>query len=87
MTGFAVAQNQPIYSANAHDDPHFKQVVEAEETPYQSLLAVPLVVDDKAIGALNVQTIASQSFSEDEIEVLSLVADLGCWCVGKSDTV
>ncbi|PIE79662.1 MAG: hypothetical protein CSA11_11145 [Chloroflexi bacterium] len=84
MTGFAVKQNQPIYSAHAQDDPHFKQVVEAEETPYQSLLAVPLVVDEQAIGALNVQTIAAQSFSEDEIEVLSLVADLAAGALAKA---
>jgi signal transduction protein with GAF and PtsI domain len=84
MTGFAVAQNQPVYSANAQDDPHFKQIVEAEEAPYQSLLAVPLVVDDKPIGALNVQTVAAQTFSEDEIEVLSLVADLAAGALAKA---
>lgn len=84
MTGFAVAQNQPIYSAQAQNDPHFKQVIEAEETPYQSLLAMPLVVEDKPIGALNVQTLASQSFSNDEIEVLSLVADLAAGALAKA---
>jgi signal transduction protein with GAF and PtsI domain len=84
MTGFAVAQNQPIYSAQAQNDPHFKQVIEAEETPYQSLLAVPLVVEDKPIGALNVQTLASQTFSDDEIEVLSLVADLAAGALAKA---
>ena len=84
MTGFAVAKNQPIYSANAQDDPHFKQVVEAEETPYQTLLAVPLVVEGKPIGALNIQTIAQQTFSDDEIEVLSLVADLAAGALAKA---
>lgn len=84
MTGFAVAQNRPIYSAQAPNDPHFKPVLEAEESPYQALLAVPLVVEDKPIGALNVQTVASRAFSAAEIEVLSLVADLAAGALAKA---
>ncbi len=84
MTGFAVAQNRPIYAAHAPDDPHFKQIQEAEESPFHSLLAVPLVIEDRPIGAFNVQTLAVHVFTEAEIEMLSLVADLAAGALAKA---
>jgi len=84
MTGYAVQANRPVYAAAAQEDPHFKQVVEAEETSYRSLLAVPLVIEAQPIGALNVQTRATRQFSPDEIEVLSLVGDLAAGALAKA---
>jgi two-component system, sensor histidine kinase PdtaS len=84
MTGFAVQQNQPIYAANAQEDPHFKQVTEAEETRYHSLLAVPLVIETQPIGALNVQTLARRDFTPQEVEMLSLVGDLAAGALAKA---
>lgn len=84
MTGYAVQTNQPVYAADAQEDPHFKQVLEAEETSYRSLLAVPLVIEAQPIGALNVQTLNTHQFSPDEIEVLSLVGDLAAGALAKA---
>jgi signal transduction protein with GAF and PtsI domain len=67
MTGFAVRSNQPVYSANAREDPHFKMVDEAEELTFRSLLAVPMTIEERPIGALNVQTVAYHDYSEGEI--------------------
>lgn len=76
MTGHAVYLGAPVFAARAQDDPLFKRVDEADETIYQSLLAVPLVVQDEPIGALNVQTIERIAFSHDDVETLSLIADI-----------
>jgi signal transduction protein with GAF and PtsI domain len=76
MTGYAVAHNMPVYALEARQSPYFKWVEEAEEAGFSSLLAVPLVMEEQTIGALNVQTIAPHAFSDDEIEVLSLIGDL-----------
>ncbi|MCB8988741.1 MAG: GAF domain-containing protein [Ardenticatenaceae bacterium] len=84
MTGYAVRTNQPVFAADAQENPHFKQVVEAEEASYRSLLAVPLVIEDEPIGALNVQTLTTRQFSADEIEVLSLVGDLAAGALAKA---
>ncbi|MCP4423151.1 MAG: hypothetical protein GY803_01530, partial [Chloroflexi bacterium] len=62
----------------------FKRVDEAEETSYQSLLAVAMQMDAQPIGALNVQTIAPHDFSEDEIEILSLIGDLAAGALVKA---
>lgn len=86
MTGYAVLQNKPVYAANASSDPHFKWVDEAEEKAFQSLLAVPLVIEtqEKPIGALNVQTVSTHAYSADEIALLSLIADLAAGALAKA---
>ena len=84
MTGYAVQHNQPIFAADARQNPYFKMVEEADETGFSSLLAIPLVIDDKPIGALNVQTSDVHHFSPDEVEVLSLIGDLAATTLARA---
>jgi signal transduction protein with GAF and PtsI domain len=84
MTGYAVQMNQPVYAANAQQDPHFKWVDEAEETPFNSLLAVPLTIETDVIGALNVQTVRPYTFTFDDVEILSLIGDLAAGALAKA---
>jgi len=84
MTGYAVLHNQPVFAAEARQNPHFKMVEEAEETGFRSLLAVPLVIDDDPIGALNVQTADTHDYSADEVEVLSLIGDLAATALARA---
>ena len=49
MTGYAVVQNRPVYAADAQQDPHFKWLEDTEERRFQSLLAVPLVLNDLSL--------------------------------------
>ena len=83
MTGYAVQRNEPIYAQDAQHDPHFKLIDEAEETVFQSLLAVPLLLESKPIGALNVQTILSHAFTNEEIAVVSLIGELAAGTLAK----
>ncbi len=84
MTGYAVQSNQPVFAREAQQDPHFKWVDEAEETPFASLLAVPLVIEADAIGALNVQTRTPHDFSENEVALLSLIGDMAAGTLAKA---
>jgi two-component sensor histidine kinase len=84
MTGFAVLHNQPVFAAEAKQNPHFKIVKEAEETGFMSLLAVPLIIDNEPIGALNVQTADIHEYSTDEVEVLSLIGDLAATTLARA---
>lgn len=84
MTGHAVARNQPVYAADAQHDPHFKWVDDTEEVRFRSLLAVPLVLDDRPIGALNVQTAEPRDYSSEEIEMLALICDLAAGALVKA---
>jgi two-component sensor histidine kinase len=84
MTGHAVQINQPVYARDAPNHPRFKRVDEAEETNYQSLLAVSMQMDAQTIGALNVQTTEPHNFSHDEIEILLLIGDLAAGALVKA---
>jgi len=84
MTGYAVAKNQPVYSANAHTDPHFKWVDEAEEMGFKSLLAVPLVIENQPLGALNIQTVTAREFTVGEVEMLAFIGDLAAGALAKA---
>lgn len=84
MTGHSAQTRQPIYSANAQAHPHFKWVQGSSEAAFQSLLAVPLLLDQQLFGALNVQTISPHHFTPNEIEFLSLIADLAAGALAKA---
>ena len=84
MTGYAVAVGQPVHAQDAQHDPHFKRVDEAEELDYQSLLAVPLMIEELPIGAMNVQTLLPHTFIREEVEILSLIGDLAAGALAKA---
>jgi len=86
MTGYAAQRNQPVYAADAQHDPHFKQVDEAEEMAFRSLLAIPLVIESQSqpIGALNVQTVRPHEYRPEEVAVLSLIGDLAAGALAKA---
>ncbi len=84
MTGYAVQSNQPIFASDAQHDPHFMWVDEAEETPFVSLLAIPLVIEADVIGALNVQTRTPHDFTENEVALLSLIGDIAAGALVKA---
>ncbi len=84
MTGYAAQVNRPIFARNAQSHPRFKWLDEAEETPFQSLLAIAMQIDGEPIGALNVQTLTLHDFSDEEIEILSLIGDLAAGALVKA---
>jgi signal transduction protein with GAF and PtsI domain len=84
LTGWAAQSGQPVAVADAAQDPRFKYLPETEETRFQSLLAVPLVNQSHIIGSMNVQTRLHHEFSPDEVELLSLIADLAAGAIEKA---
>ncbi len=84
LTGWAVAHNRPVAAREAARDPRFKLLPETGEERFRSLLAVPLQVQGRTIGAINVQTCAPRDFSEAEVEFLALIADLAAGALEKA---
>jgi signal transduction protein with GAF and PtsI domain len=84
LTGWAAQSGQAVAVADAARDPRFKFLPETEETRFQSLLAVPLVNQGRVIGSMNVQTRFHHEFSSDEVELLSLIADLAAGALEKA---
>jgi two-component sensor histidine kinase len=84
LTGWAVTHGQPVAMRDALNDPRFKLLPETREEGLRSLLAVPLSVQGRLIGAINVQTAVMHDFTADEIELLSLIANLAAGALEKA---
>ncbi len=84
LTGWAVTHGQPVAMRDALNDPRFKLLPETCEEGLRSLLAVPLSVQGRIIGAVNVQTAEMHDFTSDEIELLSLIANLAAGALEKA---
>ena len=76
LTGHAAKIGKPVAASHASRDPHFKYLPETREKMFQSLLAVPLIARGKVIGAMNVQTREGREYLPDEIEIMSIIADV-----------
>ena len=84
LTGWTVLHGRPVAASDARADPRFKLLPETLEETLSSLLAVPLTVQGRTIGAMNVQTVVSHEFSDDEMELLSLIANLAAGALEKA---
>jgi two-component system, sensor histidine kinase PdtaS len=84
LTGWAADKNEAVASSNATADPRFKYLPETRETLFQSLLALPLTVAGRVLGAVNVQTTGVHAWADDEVELLSIIADLAGGALEKA---
>jgi two-component sensor histidine kinase/putative methionine-R-sulfoxide reductase with GAF domain len=75
ITGVAAAERAPVMvPAQAHLDPRFKLFPNLPEDQYESILAVPILARDRLAGALNVRTVETRVFTQDEIDLLVAIA-------------
>ncbi len=84
MTGYALQTNRPIAAADAQRHPRFKTLDETMEAGYTSLLAIPLLIEGRPIGAMNVQTVRAHEFTAGEIELVALIGDLAAGALVKA---
>jgi GAF domain-containing protein len=76
IAGYVANTGQPIAISNVQTDPRFARDT-AERTGYvpRSILAMPLIVDDRVIGVMEVlDKISAPSFGMQDMELLGLFA-------------
>ncbi len=67
----AIDEASPILCENAKDDPRFLEAESLKELTTLSLICVPIVIVDRVIGALYIEShTASNIFSEEDLEFL-----------------
>ncbi len=76
VTGAAAKEGKPIYVKDVSNDPRYKKFSELREQNYTSMLSHPIIHKGELFGVLNVQTIASKEFQEDEIYFVSVIANM-----------
>lgn len=84
LTGWSAAHGEPVALDEAAEDPRFKHLPGTGETRFHSLAAAPLISSDHTVGAINIQTRAQHTFTDDEMELLGLVADLAAGALERA---
>jgi PAS domain S-box-containing protein len=65
---------KPVILEDIRKSPHIKAILKPEANDLLSLLAVPIVRDNKAIGILTLQTREPYFYSHEEINLLTIIS-------------
>ncbi len=86
LSGRVVATGRPVAVEDLQQDMRFDPASKrgAIEHGYHSSLGVPLRINDQVTGALNVYTKSHRRFTEDEISLLSTLADQASLAIHKA---
>jgi signal transduction histidine kinase len=71
LVGRAVRGNQPVFAPDVHQDPDYVPILDITQTE----IAVPLRKGEMVFGVLNVESPRPGSLSEDDVRLLTLLAD------------
>ena len=84
LIGVVVRRKKPLQVANVQTDARYQNVELARRENLVSLLSVPLIFAGQCIGALSVYTARPYSFSNEEIKILSALAELSAIAIEKA---
>lgn len=76
LLGQVVLERKPLQVLDVRKSEGYRYPEMAEEEGLCSLLAVPMIFQDKVIGILNVYSASSRHFTQEEVDVLSALASL-----------
>lgn len=82
--GVVVRRKKPMQIANVQLDTRYQNFDLARREKLVSLLSVPLVFAHQAIGAISVYTAKPHVFSNEEIRILSALAELSAIAIEKA---
>jgi signal transduction histidine kinase len=84
LIGVVVRRKKPLQVENVQASGRYQNVSMARREGLVSLLSVPLLFNGEAIGVLNVYTGMAHSFSNEEIRILSALAELSAIAIEKA---
>ena len=84
LLGVVVRRKKPLQVDNVQTSSRYQHVEVARREGLVALLSVPLLFSEQTIGALNVYTGHAYSFSNEEIRLLSALAELSAVAIEKA---
>jgi signal transduction histidine kinase len=84
LLGVVARRKKPMQVANVQISSRYQNVEVARQEGLVSLLSVPLLFASQSIGTLNVYTGRSYNFSNEEIRILSALAELSAIAIEKA---
>jgi signal transduction histidine kinase len=84
LLGVVARRKKPMQIANVQTSGRYQNVEVARQEGLVSLLSVPLLFAGQSIGTLNVYTGRPYNFSNEEIKILSALAELSAIAIEKA---
>lgn len=84
LLGVVVRRKKPVQVENVQTSPLYQDVEVARQEGLVSLVSVPLIFNNQALGVLSVYTAAPYSFSDEEIRILAALAELSATAIEKA---
>jgi signal transduction histidine kinase len=84
LVGVVVRRRKPMQVHNVQTSTRYQSAEAARKEGLVALLSVPLTFADEAIGALNVYTGRPYQFADEEIRILSALAELSALAIEKA---
>lgn len=84
LVGVVVRRKKHVQVENVQTSNRYQNVELAQKEGLVSLLSVPLMFDHRAIGVLNVYKGVSHTFSNEEIQIISALAELSGIAIQKA---
>ena len=84
LLGIVARRKKPIQVENVQTSSRYQNVEVARKEGLVSLLGVPLLFGGEAIGALSIYTSGLYHFSNEEIKILSALAELSAIAIEKA---
>ena len=84
LLGVVARRKKPMQVANVQTSSRYQNIEVARREGLVSLLSVPLLFAGQSIGTLNVYTSRPYNFSNEEIKILSALAELSAIAIEKA---
>jgi signal transduction histidine kinase len=84
LLGVVVRRKKPLQVENVQTSSRYQNLEVARQEGLVSLMSVPLLVGGQALGTLNVYTEQPYSFSNEEIRILSALAELSATAIERA---
>jgi hypothetical protein len=82
--GIVIRRRKPVQVENVQESGRYQNVAVAREERLVSLLAVPLIFEKRALGALTVYTGEPHLFADEEVRTLAAYAELSALALEKA---
>ena len=84
LIGTVIRQRKPVQIYNVQDHDAYRHIELARQDGLVSLLSVPMVVSETAIGAVNVYSGAPYRYSTQDINILAALANLAAIAIANA---
>ena len=81
ITGWVAEKRITLALSEAMQDPRFEYFPEIEEEKFQSMLSVPILLNEQFIGVINVHTLEQRWFQGEESILIEAIASQVAGCI------